>query len=151
MDTIQAPNDETFLAEELARRLKALDHVSAAAAVGEFDVRVSVLDKSARSTGPGLKAIEDGLESILKEELYVVVNSLIAQKRLDVDKARKDLLEYQFRTLQQGTETPLALHDLAEGGTPEPDTYPIATNGEDKSETKPAPIAAEILGEEVFF
>jgi hypothetical protein len=143
--------DEALLAQELTDRLKALETVTTTAAVAAFDVRVSVVDLNARATGPGLKAIEQGLEHILKEELYVVVQSLVAQKRHDVDNARKDLLEYQFRTLQQGTETPLALHDLAEGSIPDQDTYPVASNGQDKSEAKPAPIAAEILGEEVYF
>lgn len=151
MEPTQTPVDETWLAEQLASKLKALETVTTTAAVASFDVLVSVTDKNARATGPGLREIEVGLEHILKEELPLIVQSVIGQKRIDVEKARNALLDYQFKALKPKTDTPLASHDVAEGPTPEPYPYPATPNGEDKSETKPAPIAAEILGEEVYF
>ena len=176
MDPTQPPNTETFLAEQLAAKLKVLETVTTTAAVGLFDVRVSVVDLNARASGPGLAAIEQGIAWVLQQELDVVIKSLVAQKRHDVDKARKDLLDYQFRTLQPDSEKPLAMTEPLERveflpdppPIPEPAPYAVAiqnhhaavygvetatfaTNGEDKSEARPAPIKAEILGEEITF
>jgi hypothetical protein len=116
MEPTQTPADETWLAEQLAAKLKALETVTTTAAVASFDVLVSVTDKNARATGTGLREIEVGLEHILKEELPLIVESVIGQKRIDVEKARNALLDYQFKALKPKTDTPLATHDAEPTG-----------------------------------
>lgn len=112
MQSTQTPVDETWLAEQLAAKLKLLETVTTTAAVAAFDVRVSVVDLNARASGLGLAAVEQGIAWVLQQELQVVIKSLIAQKRHDVDEARKALLDYQFKALQPAADTPLATHDV---------------------------------------
>lgn len=119
MEPTQTPMDETWLAEQLATKLKVLETLTTTAAIAFLDVRVSVVDLNARASAPGLKAIHQSLERLLYEELPTIVQSLVAQARVDVDQARKALLDYQFKALQPAADTPLAMHD-AEATGPAP-------------------------------
>jgi hypothetical protein len=103
------------------------------------EVKVSFRAGWASNGKDAQAAMEKAVTAIVADGIVELIETAVANQRMVVADARKALLEFQFDAMKQGIDTSLATHDAA------------PTNGEDKSETKPAPIAAEILGEEVYF